>query len=62
MNNTMHELLCEIESLAWEVSTSDKEKIQSIQNVLFQWDAMQDSRSQQLVDWSGDMVVNDTKG
>ena len=62
MNNTMHELLCEIEHLAWEISTSDKEKINSIQGLLFQWDQMQDAKSPQLVDWSGDMLVNDTKG
>ena len=57
MNNTMKDLLVEIEYLAWEINTTDKEKINSIQGLLYQWDAMQDARTPNLVDWSGDMVV-----
>ena len=61
MNNTLQDLLEEVEQLVWEISTSDKEKINSIQNVLYQWDQIQDSKPF-LVDWSGDMIVNDTRG
>ena len=57
MNNTQHELLCELERLAWEISTTDKEKISSIQNLLYQWDQMQDAQTPNLVDWSGDLTV-----
>ena len=56
MNNTLQELMEEVEHLVWEISTSDKEKISSIQNILYQWEQMQDSKPS-LVDWSGDMVV-----
>ena len=59
MNNTLQELMEEVERLVWEISTTDKEKINSIQNILYQWDQIQDSKTL-LVDWSGDMVVNDT--
>ena len=55
MNNTLQHLVEEIERLVWEISTSDKEKISSIQNVLYQWEQMQDRPKR--VDWSGDIIV-----
>jgi len=44
-NNTVNELLREIEYLAFDIHTNNDEKITAVQSVLYQWDQMMDAKS-----------------
>ena len=44
-NNTVNELLREIEYLAFDIHTNNDEKISAVQAVLYQWDQMMDAKS-----------------
>ena len=44
-NNTVNELLREIEYLAFDIHTNNDEKVSAVQSVLYQWDQMMDAKS-----------------
>ena len=43
MNNTIQDVLREIDSLIWDPETSDIQKVHLVQGLLYQWDQMQES-------------------
>jgi len=47
-NMSMNELVKTLDEIAFEEGTSDKSKLQSIQNVLYQWEQIQDKRSERM--------------
>ena len=51
MNNTIQEVLREIDSIIWDPETSDIQKVHAIQGLLYSWDQMQDNQSDRLHDW-----------
>ena len=48
MNNTSEELISHIERAVWDPNTNDIEKTRAVQNLLYQWGAMQDHKTDSL--------------
>ena len=51
MSNMEMELLTHIERIVWDVNVPNEQKIESIQNLMYQWGANMDRRS---IDMFGD--------
>ena len=43
MNNTIQDVLREIDSIVWDPETSDIQKVHLVQGLLYTWDQMQES-------------------
>ena len=52
MKKTDKDLILEIEHIVWDPNTSDIEKTHAVQGLLYQWDQIQDHRTEQL--WGDD--------
>ena len=48
-NITMEQkLLNEIDRIIWDVNTTDAEKAQAVQRLMYQWGACQDAKTEQM--------------